>query len=336
MPLPQYHATVTMHAVYRVAEGGATAPDFLAEHNSGDAAGDVAFLSTCGGDGCGFYNFTASPRVRYCVELLGTGGSGGNSSDGSQTWFPYPTTTNSSHVYADYLSCPGAQLNRYAGDCNCAVWSDRIIAHESLAELDTYCQLVNGSDGDSGSSWRQCGCANASSGRPIRWPADGFPNISVGQQNPSKWVTGMMPVPLPCTAMLAFLPPGHSGDNGSHNGTGPNGWAPGLYKETVPWGHWYSHPSHSQCGSMPDDSQDKHAQQSPEMACTWRLDTRATMVYGATLVKHGWNTTDEQLLPHVIDGRGHVWQWVSMTRTRANTAAFMRAFAAFNPRCCGC
>ena len=57
---------------------------------------------------------------------------------------------------------------------------------------------------------------------------------------------------------------------------------------------------------------------------------------GDAVVHLGWNTTDEQLLPHVIDGRGHVWQWVSMTRTRANTAAFKRAFAAFNPRCCGC
>ena len=54
--------------VFRVSENMVTTPDFLANHNSGTAEGDVGFMSGCGND-CHFFNFGASPRVRYCVEI---------------------------------------------------------------------------------------------------------------------------------------------------------------------------------------------------------------------------------------------------------------------------
>ena len=52
----------------RVSEGGATAPDFLADHNSGDFKGDTAFLSTCGTN-CGFYNFRVGFSLRFLRVL---------------------------------------------------------------------------------------------------------------------------------------------------------------------------------------------------------------------------------------------------------------------------
>lgn len=57
---------------FRVSENMVSWPDFLADHNSGDLQGDVAFLTNSGG-GPGsvghFFDFDNSPRVRYCVEV---------------------------------------------------------------------------------------------------------------------------------------------------------------------------------------------------------------------------------------------------------------------------
>jgi hypothetical protein len=58
---------------YRVSENNKTTPDYLANHNSGSASGDTAFLTATGGGARNatpkFFSFDTSPRVRYCVEI---------------------------------------------------------------------------------------------------------------------------------------------------------------------------------------------------------------------------------------------------------------------------
>ena len=295
--------------LFRVSEGGARSTDFLADHNSGDARGDVAFLSTCGTN-CGFYDFFASPRVRYCVEM-------------ARVSIPHTNTTNGSTAYSDYLSCPGGQPSRYSGPCNCAVWTDRIIAHEPEEQLARFCPAVLPTKQNSSTigtsrplpavavesepksppAWRACKCANCSmeSGQP--------PTPWAGSL--SQRYIGMMPVPLPCTSILAFRQIA--------------GWGPGTYETTLPYGAWYSTPSEGQCA--PDQSVGNRG-------CTWKRDPTAFMVYGEQLLAQGWNLTAPDI--RAKDPRGHEWWWVPVRQTEQNRQAMERAFEGLRPRCCGC
>ena len=165
-------------------------------------------------------------------------------------------------------------------------------------------------------SWRRCACADATTGRPVPWSTGNLPNITVPARSPSRRWTGMMPVPMPLTALLAF--------------STMDGWAPGEYQQTTSYGRWFSHPHSTQCHR---DHHQHSGSDGTAGSCT--IERRATMVYGRQLLAHGWNTTDEGLTRRA-DGRGHVWRWVSTARTRANTKAFIEAFEALQPRCCGC
>ena len=280
----------------RVSEGGATAPDFLADHNSGDFKGDTAFLSTCGTN-CGFYNFSSSPRVRYCVEM-------------AVREFPNPNTTGGAVGFADYLSCPGGHPARYSGLCNCDVWTDRIMAHQSKAELDRFCPAHRGDATSEGTaaarigeeSWRRCTCANFSMASGLPTPT--LPSLS---QN----FVGMMPINLPCTSILAFR--------------NISGWAPGSYPTTRRFGAWFSTPSRGQCppGAEVGDG-----------GCSWRRDPTALVVYGPDLLSHGWNLTAPPITAR--DPRGHEWWWVPERQTEGNLRAVEGAFRELGPRCCGC
>jgi hypothetical protein len=125
--------------VFRVTENMKTFPDYLANHNSGSADGDVAFLTGSGGGNASrFFNFSTSPRVRYCVEIekvdlktIPRTPSG-----------PVEIPTNFS--FSEYLSCNGQrnspdpyQEANYT--CICSNHIDRVIAHQSPDQLAKYC-----------------------------------------------------------------------------------------------------------------------------------------------------------------------------------------------------
>ena len=121
----------------------------------------------------------------------------------------------------------------------------------------------------------------------------------------------MMPVPLPCTSILAFRQIA--------------GWGPGRYETTLPYGAWYSTPSEGQCA--PDQSVGNRG-------CTWKRDPTAFMVYGEQLLAQGWNLTAPDI--RAKDPRGHEWWWVPVRQTDQNRQAMERAFDRLRPRCCGC
>eukprot|EP01065_Artemidia_motanka_P047644 TRINITY_DN749_c0_g1_i7.p1 TRINITY_DN749_c0_g1~~TRINITY_DN749_c0_g1_i7.p1 ORF type:complete len:380 (+),score=74.90 TRINITY_DN749_c0_g1_i7:92-1231(+) len=105
--------------------------DYLANHNSGDAAGDASFLTSTSfsPDKPNFLNvtFRNSTYSQYCVEILKV---------------DLPGTLNFNSSFADYLSCDD-NMNPPDPECSCDNWIDRQIAGQNTSK---YCFPKNHSE----------------------------------------------------------------------------------------------------------------------------------------------------------------------------------------------
>ena len=123
--------------VFRVAENFVAWPDFLANHNSGTLEGDATFLTGSGGgtttNRTRFFDFYASPRVRYCVEMAKV------VLDNITRTPSGPPNVPTNTSFAEYLSCDpfGAYFANYS--CKCDNKIDREIARQTPAQIAKYC-----------------------------------------------------------------------------------------------------------------------------------------------------------------------------------------------------
>jgi hypothetical protein len=241
--------------VYRVTENMKTSPDYLANHNTGDLKGDVAFLTNSGGtmtpghSDSHFFDFVTSPRVRYCVEVQRV-----DLSDVSRT-SSYPPFIPINQSFSDYLSCNGAGRGGAPGNgdplgwknysCACDNHIDRTFSHQTDEQLSKFCPSKGGghSYGPGGGT---CNCSEAS--------------LAASAKH-----VGFMPMVLPIDMHFGPSPPP------------PPGPPPTEY------GGWYHFPAATKC---PDDGTPVGTD-----GCTWRRDPRAHMLYGKDLVAAGWNTS---------------------------------------------
>jgi hypothetical protein len=240
---------------YRVTENMMTFPDYLANHNSGDLDGDVAFLSGSGGTGrSNFFDFMTSPRVRYCVEIAKVDLTGKVERTPS---FPPFIPINQS--FSDYASCNGfgrggapyapgpldpLEWQNYT--CRCDNHIDRIFAHQSTKQLCSICGACD--PHDKHGFGMQCNCSDSSLAASAKY-------------------VGFMPYVLPKPNMWGPAPPP----------------TPGPPVKPYQFGGWYHFPSAAKC---PDDGTPVGTN-----GCTWRRDPRAYMVYGKDLLESGWNAT---------------------------------------------
>ena len=96
--------------------------DYLANHDSGDAFGDAAFLTVTSGDAANqslinvsFYNSTFA---RYCVEI-------------QRPRLSFATRSGNQSYFADYVSCNfGLAPTPTNPTCVCQCWADRNIAND--------------------------------------------------------------------------------------------------------------------------------------------------------------------------------------------------------------
>eukprot|EP01051_Picozoa_sp_SAG22_P009559 SAG22_NODE_804_length_7097_cov_173.117176_4_plen_453_part_00 len=250
--LPQPLVETFWLEAWRVTENQLTTPDFLANHNSGDLDGDVAFLSHSGGTGTSnFFDFMTSPRVRYCVEIAKVDlSSVGRTSS-------YPPFLKQNETFSDYASCngfgrggapyapgPPDPLEWQNYSCLCDNHIDRTFAHQTKAQLCGFC----GDCGGEGGFGMTCNCSESS--------------LAASRQH-----VGFMPFVLPIPNMWGPPPPP----------------TPGPPIKPMGYGGWYHFPSGGKC---PDDGTPVGTD-----GCTWRRAPRAHMLYGQDLLDAGWNAT---------------------------------------------
>ena len=194
--------------VFRFAEAERTLPDFLDNHDSGDAGGDGAIASNLGA------YIGAAPITRYCVEVL-------------NTTVPNTTTTTfrgapAASRYADYRSTNAPWVAKSVGQSAllpygervagaeyaswCAMVADRYIGHLSRGNI-----IAAGCDTSMASpTFQLCRCSQASAAASRRY-------------------TGMMQISVPIMPVPA--------EPGVYPGAAP-----------AAMGHWYSHPAAGRCG----------------------------------------------------------------------------------------
>ena len=193
--------------VFRFAEAERTLPDFLDNHDSGDAGGDGAIASNLGA------YIGAAPITRYCVEVL-------------KTTVPNTTTTTfrgapAASRYADYRSTNAPWVAKAVGQSAllpygeraagaeyaswCAMVADRYIGHLSRGNI-----VAAGCDTSMASpTFQLCRCSQASAAASRRY-------------------TGMMQISVPIIPVPA--------EPGVYPGPTP-----------AAMGHWYSHPVAGRC-----------------------------------------------------------------------------------------
>jgi hypothetical protein len=122
-------------------------PHHQANHNSGTLEADTPFLTTAAGR---FFDFESSPRVRYCVEIAKVDLSSIKRTPSN------PPSVPTNTAFSEYLSCNGAhggngghsspphpppaaigQWGNYS--CICDNRIDRVLAHQTVAQLAQYC-----------------------------------------------------------------------------------------------------------------------------------------------------------------------------------------------------
>jgi hypothetical protein len=271
---------------YRVTENFQTMPDFLANHNSGDLDGDIAFLSHEGGTGRShFFDFMSSPRVKYCVEIAKVDLTGKIDRTSS-----YPPFIPQDERFSDYASCngfgrggapdapgPADPLEWQNYTCSCDNHIDRTFAHQTKAQLCKYCGSCGGGGGGGGGGHHhhggmQCNCSDSSLAMSARY-------------------VGYMPFVLPTPSGFGPPPPP----------------APGPSVKPYQFGGWYHFPARTKC---PDDGTPVGTD-----GCTWRRDPHAQMVFGQDLLESGWNATAAV---------GKVGDQIIANNKRAMQAAFTR------------
>ena len=136
--------------------------------------------------------------------------------------------------------------------CICDNEIDRVLAHQTAAQINMYCPPPHGEGGLAGG-----GGGPTMAPPPVRNPCVCLP----GSLAASAVHTGWMPVSLPWS--FEPLPPN---------------------TPTVPYGGWFHHPAASKCE---DDGTAVGVD-----GCTWRRSPVAVMLYGKQLLENGWNDTD--------------------------------------------